>query len=274
MTFSEWGHLGTRLDALADDQVAPEERDRLLAHAVRCPSCRTELRAAREVKARLRRLGEPDVPGDLTARLLSLPGASPSMPLAASDARERLAHDPYGLRHQTQPTQHPGPDGRDGPDGSLSVFGLPVARSRRQLGGVASVGLLVGAALLAGVPAGDAGRAGPSAAIGPRGAGDLGSVSGPAGQLRSGSAESPTAPPSTARVLGSPASLSGDPELQPRRRAAQRPRGSSALARRAAMVQASALLATARIDDAALVASWRQPSPRALPPLLSAALHR
>ncbi|RKS72465.1 putative zinc finger protein [Motilibacter peucedani] len=108
-------HLGSRLDALADGQVAHDERDRLLAHVAGCPSCRAELQAARAVKAQLGRLGQPCVPSDLTSRLLSLPSVAACAP-------------------EPEPV-------------------VPSSHLRRPHAGAASFGLLVGAALLVAVPA-------------------------------------------------------------------------------------------------------------------------
>ena len=144
------GHLGSRLDALADGQVGPEERERLLAHAAGCPGCRSELRAAREVKAKLGRLTQPEVPSDLTSRLLSLPGMS-SGPLGGSAAAP--APGP-GF-----PSRFPAPAALE-PVGAAAHAAHAVhaahpahAAHRRFPGAAASIGLLVGVALLAAVPA-------------------------------------------------------------------------------------------------------------------------
>ncbi|RZS87245.1 putative zinc finger protein [Motilibacter rhizosphaerae] len=130
------GHLGSRVDALVDGQLAHGERERALAHVAHCPSCRRELMAAREVKATLGRLGEPPVPGDLTSRLLAVAG----------------------------------PDDLGGP-----LPGPPpaLASSRRvPAGAVGALGLAVGAVLLVGLPsAGSGGGPSPRATPAVRGTG-------------------------------------------------------------------------------------------------------
>lgn len=132
-------HLGERIDALADGQVAPDERDLMLAHISGCPSCADDLSAARRVKARLGSLPAPEVSLDLTSRLLSLPGFAPE--------RQAPAHSPLCA---------PSIAGRVLPTAGTTAAGqLPGLEShrRRLPGGATSVGLLVGAALLVAVPA-------------------------------------------------------------------------------------------------------------------------
>jgi anti-sigma factor RsiW len=75
-------HLGGLVAAVVDGVLGHDARDRALAHLARCDECRAEVEAQRRLKARLARLGAPEVPGDLAARLLRLPdgaagGATP-----------------------------------------------------------------------------------------------------------------------------------------------------------------------------------------------------
>ncbi len=74
-------HLGTDLDLLIDDCLAPVRRDGALAHVAGCDVCRRELDAARRVRGRLRALADaPPVPPALTARLLAIGAEAFALP--------------------------------------------------------------------------------------------------------------------------------------------------------------------------------------------------
>lgn len=130
------GHLGSRLDALVDGQLAHDERDRVLAHIARCADCHAALLEARAMKATLGRLAEADVPGDLTSRLLALAGPDSS---AGPVPSRRASSSGISLA---------------GPDGA------PARGRRRGAGALSVVGLAVGAALLASAPGATGGAAG------------------------------------------------------------------------------------------------------------------
>jgi anti-sigma factor RsiW len=65
-------HLGRRLSALIDGELAEPERDRVLVHLARCDSCRGEAVALRTLKRRMSALGETSIDAMLTRRLMGL----------------------------------------------------------------------------------------------------------------------------------------------------------------------------------------------------------
>ncbi len=67
-------HLGQRLSALIDGELGDDERDRVLAHLVRCDSCRGEAVALRTLKRRMHSLGETMADAGLTRRLMAVAG--------------------------------------------------------------------------------------------------------------------------------------------------------------------------------------------------------
>lgn len=74
-------HLGELAAALADDQLDRAQRDRALAHLVGCPSCRAQVDVQRQIKARLDRLGAPQLPPGLVDRLATMrPSAAERTP--------------------------------------------------------------------------------------------------------------------------------------------------------------------------------------------------
>jgi anti-sigma factor RsiW len=123
-------HLGQRLSALIDGELAGSERERVLTHMARCGSCRDEVAALRMLKRRMNALGEAAAGAGLTGRLMGL------SELAGLDD-SRLAAGMSG-RQQVWPPQPPSggwpqPDsGHGGRDdqrasrmfvaGSLAVF--------------------------------------------------------------------------------------------------------------------------------------------------------
>ncbi len=79
-------HLGQRLSALIDGELAGSERERVLLHMARCLSCRDEVAALRMLKRRMNELGEAAAGAALTGRLMSLreSGLPDGMPAAES----------------------------------------------------------------------------------------------------------------------------------------------------------------------------------------------
>jgi anti-sigma factor RsiW len=69
-------HLGHRLSALIDGELAHADRDRVLVHLARCEPCRAEAVALRTLKRRMHALGGAAADSALTHRLmeLALPG--------------------------------------------------------------------------------------------------------------------------------------------------------------------------------------------------------
>jgi len=65
-------HLGQRLSALIDGELAGSERERVLVHMARCGSCRDEVAALRMLKRRMNALGEAAAGAGLTGRLMGL----------------------------------------------------------------------------------------------------------------------------------------------------------------------------------------------------------
>ena len=98
-------HLGSRISALVDGQLAPAVAERALAHVATCPECAQELAAARSARAALAAAADDVAPApDLAARLLSLASVEPpAQPPRVSDPfappTRRTVHDvaSYGL---------------------------------------------------------------------------------------------------------------------------------------------------------------------------------
>jgi len=65
-------HLGQRLSALIDGELAGSERERVLVHMNKCGSCRDEVAALRMLKRRMSALGEAAAGAGLTGRLIGL----------------------------------------------------------------------------------------------------------------------------------------------------------------------------------------------------------
>jgi anti-sigma factor RsiW len=79
------GHLGSRVSALLDGQMSPEEADRAWAHVHACHACRDLVEREGWVKTRLAGLswGETSTPDHLKGSLLGSPGtvlAAPQFP--------------------------------------------------------------------------------------------------------------------------------------------------------------------------------------------------
>ncbi len=65
-------HLGQRLSALIDGELAGSERERVLLHMARCGSCQDEVAALRTLKRRMNALGEAAAGAALTGKLMGL----------------------------------------------------------------------------------------------------------------------------------------------------------------------------------------------------------
>jgi anti-sigma factor RsiW len=69
--FSE--HLGARLGALVDGELAHDDRDRALAHLAGCAQCRTLVEAERALKNQLEAMPMPEPSARLMAALFQIP---------------------------------------------------------------------------------------------------------------------------------------------------------------------------------------------------------
>lgn len=69
--FSE--HLGSRLGALVDGELAHDDRDRALAHLACCAQCRTLVEAERTLKHQLTAMPMPEPSARLMAALFQIP---------------------------------------------------------------------------------------------------------------------------------------------------------------------------------------------------------
>jgi hypothetical protein len=66
-------HLGGRLGALVDGELAHDDRDRALAHLAGCVQCRTLVEAERALKSRLEAMPMPEPSARLMAALFQIP---------------------------------------------------------------------------------------------------------------------------------------------------------------------------------------------------------
>jgi anti-sigma factor RsiW len=77
-------HLGPRLGALVDGELAHDDRDRALAHLTGCVQCRTLVEAERRLKGQLAAMPMPEPSARLMAALFQIPQANgPAEPPAA-----------------------------------------------------------------------------------------------------------------------------------------------------------------------------------------------
>lgn len=67
-------HLGDRLAAFVDGELADDARDRILAHLVTCPQCKAAAYEQRRLKSAIAATAAPALPAALMARLQGLPG--------------------------------------------------------------------------------------------------------------------------------------------------------------------------------------------------------
>lgn len=63
-------HLGPAANAFVDGQLDHRQRDEVSAHLVHCRPCRDDIEGLRALKGSLR-IGWPDLPADLSLRLLA-----------------------------------------------------------------------------------------------------------------------------------------------------------------------------------------------------------
>ena len=82
-------HLGHRLSALIDGELGHVQRERVLAHLVRCEPCRREVAALRALKQRMHTLGEATADATLTDRLVAMGARDPALRGAAGLSRRR-----------------------------------------------------------------------------------------------------------------------------------------------------------------------------------------
>jgi anti-sigma factor RsiW len=89
-------HLGDRLSALVDGELAGAERDRAYAHLASCEQCRAEAAGLRALKQKLRAL-ETGAPAEaaMTRRLIAMTG--PGRPLPPRRLRRRPARRRYAV---------------------------------------------------------------------------------------------------------------------------------------------------------------------------------
>ena len=66
-------HLGTRLGALVDGELAHDDRDRALAHLAGCAQCRTLVESERALKGMLTAMPMPEPSARLMASLFQIP---------------------------------------------------------------------------------------------------------------------------------------------------------------------------------------------------------
>jgi anti-sigma factor RsiW len=66
-------HLGTRLGALVDGELAHDDRDRALAHLAGCAQCRTLVESERALKGNLGAMPMPEPSARLMASLFQIP---------------------------------------------------------------------------------------------------------------------------------------------------------------------------------------------------------
>ncbi|NHT19440.1 zf-HC2 domain-containing protein [Cellulomonas sp. IC4_254] len=154
-------HLGDRVSALVDGQLAPAAAERALAHVAGCPRCAADLAAARSARRVLSDCDDVRPAGDLTARLLALGGAPVPSDADAGRPGPVRPMDPFvppsALRGTAAFTGAPssagsgiggllggrGPFG-EGVLGGRSVLGGSVLGSRRVLGGRPVIGSALG----------------------------------------------------------------------------------------------------------------------------------
>jgi anti-sigma factor RsiW len=66
-------HLGARLGALVDGELAHDDRDRALAHLAGCSQCRTLVDSERSLKSQLSAMPMPEPSARLMASLFQIP---------------------------------------------------------------------------------------------------------------------------------------------------------------------------------------------------------
>jgi anti-sigma factor RsiW len=139
-----------KLTAAADGELGHDAREKVYSHLVGCDTCRAEIDADRELKARLSGLTRPEPSTDLTQRLLGIPSFATEAreevrpvvtPVTLSPAASAFPSTPAGSNRPTRPAAGP-----------------PKTRSRRRTavvtaaGSAAAVASLLGTAFVIGEP--------------------------------------------------------------------------------------------------------------------------
>lgn len=94
MIFNE--HIGTRLAALMDGELAHDDRDRALAHLAGCAKCRSLVEAERALRGHLSAVPMPEPSARLMAALFQIPQEetpSGDDPVEAGDGDPRIITD-------------------------------------------------------------------------------------------------------------------------------------------------------------------------------------
>lgn len=94
-------HLGSRLSALVDGQLPPDQAERVLGHVAACAACAEELAAARTARGTLAGIAGVEPDPRLTARLLALGCAPPVHPHAAGPGTGSLPLPGSGAQQAT-----------------------------------------------------------------------------------------------------------------------------------------------------------------------------
>ena len=120
-------HLGQRLSALIDGELAGSERERVLLHMAKCGSCRDEVAALRTLKRRMNALGggEAYAGAGLTGRLMGLSQSELPAREPMADAAWPPAEQQAGASAWAFPDLGTKPDQRLGRyflAGSVAVF--------------------------------------------------------------------------------------------------------------------------------------------------------
>lgn len=120
-------HLGERVTDLVDGRLDGPATDEVHAHLAGCPSCRQLVETERLTKERLGALDGPDLPDDLTARLLAVPRqeAEPASPTAPAATARSAPSAPSGGSVPSAPSGTPGGSRRPGraPRGPVAASG-------------------------------------------------------------------------------------------------------------------------------------------------------
>ena len=152
-------HLGDRVSALVDGQLAPAVAERALAHVACCPRCAADLAAARAARRVLSDVDDVRPAGDLTARLLALGGCGPADPAGTPRPAPARPMDPFVPPSGAAGATAAFTGGTSTPARGLTgLLGGSVLGSGSVLGGrpvLGGRGLLGGGGVLGGRPVGD-----------------------------------------------------------------------------------------------------------------------
>ncbi|QVQ54048.1 zf-HC2 domain-containing protein [Spiractinospora alimapuensis] len=155
-------HLGERISAFVDGELAASDRDRVLSHLASCESCRFEAEMLRRLKRRLCHLDTPGPSTDLVGRLSSLTGTgasdddSPPPPSDSFGSRPPIGSSrPLGGWPGETPERERERDNRGGDGGTGRTFfdrlrGGRIAHSTRYgLAGACVAAVTLGTAFIA-----------------------------------------------------------------------------------------------------------------------------